>query len=160
MAGIASEEFSKEIQNEIEENACMESALKRAEEIVEAEIEEENAKTPWYKKLFGVVRKLFIRVASIICSGVKDTVVFIINNEQNQTLAKLAVLTAIEAGLKGEKAFAAAWKILHTGQLHISEHVVVDPRDVDTNIKQTLIQLVYTCIKNRISPLSHPSKLK
>ena len=39
-------------------------------------------------------------------------------------------------------------------------HVVVDPKDVDTNIKQTLIQLVYTCIKNRISPLSHPSKLK
>lgn len=160
MAGIASEEFSREIQNEIEENVFMESALKRAEEIIEAEIEEENAKTPWYKKLFGVVRKLFIRVASIICSGVRDTVVFIINNEQNQTLAKLAVLTAIEAGLKGEKAFAAAWKILHDGKLYISEHVVVDPKDVDTNIKQTLIQLVYTCIKNRISPLSHPSKLK
>lgn len=160
MAGIASEEFSREIQNEIEENVFMESALKRAEEIIEAEIEEENAKTTWYKKLFGVVRKLFIRVASVICSGVRDTVVFIINNEQNQTLAKLAVLTAIEAGLKGEKAFAAAWKVLHGGKLYISEHIVVDPKDVDTNIKQTLIQLVYTCIKNRISPLSHPSKLK
>lgn len=160
MAGVASEEFSREIQNEIEDNAAMESALKRAEEIIEAEIEEENAKTPWYKKLFGVVRKLFIRVASIICRGVRDTVVFIINNEQNQTLAKLAVLTAIEAGLKGEKAFAAAWKVLHEGKLYVSERIVVDPKDVDTNIKQTLIQLVYTCIKNRISPLSLPEKPK
>ena len=160
MAGVASEEFSREIQNEIEDNAAMEAARQRAEEILEAEVEEENAKTPWYKKIFGAVRKIFIRVASIICSGVRDTVVFIINNEQNQTLAKLAVLTAMEAGLKGENAFAAAWKILHEGKLYISEHIVVDPKDVDKNIKQTLIQLVYTCIKNRIVPLSLPEKPK
>ena len=78
---------------------------------------------------------------------------YIINSEKNQTLAKLAVLTAIEAGLKGENAFAAAWKILHEGKIWVSDDKCVDASNINTNIKQTLIQLVYTCIKNKINSL-------
>ena len=150
--------ISEEAEIALEQAEILEDAKQRAKAIMASEIEEENASIPWYKKIFGFARKLFVRVASIICGGVKDTVVFIINNEQNQALAKLAVLTAIEAGLKGENAFKAAWKILHEGRLYINENKCVEPSCVSDNIKQTLIQLVYTCIKNRITPLSLPKR--
>ena len=98
---------------------------------------------------------LFFPIKLRIRSGLRvtPTVVYIINSEKNQTLAKLAVLTAIEAGLKGESAFAAAWKILHEGKIWVSDDKCVDASNINTNIKQTLIQLVYTCIKNKINSL-------
>ena len=151
--------ISEEAEIALEQAEILDEAKQRAQKIIDAEVADENANTPWYKKVFGFAKKLFIRVASVICGGVRDTVVFIINNEQNQTLAKLAVLTAMEAGLKGENAFQAAWRVLHEGRIYISETQSVDPSHISTNIKQTLIQLVYTCIKNRISPLALPKRV-
>ena len=141
---------SAEIQDEIEKNEIIAAALVRAQAKIDAEVEEENKKTPWYKKVFGWTKKLFLAVVKVVFTGVKDTVVFIINNEKNQTLAKLAVLTAIEAGLKGKDAWKVAWEILSKGELYISEDVKISANDVQTNIKETLLQLVYTCIKNKI----------
>ena len=129
----------------------LETAKLKAQAAIDEEIKEEEKKVPWYKKIFGWVGKKFIKVVQVVFNLVTPTVVYIINSEKNQTLAKLAVLTAIEAGLKGENAFAAAWKILHEGKIWVSDDKCVDASNINTNIKQTLIQLVYTCIKNKIN---------
>lgn len=138
------------IQDMLNEAEIIEDAKMRAQAIIDAEVAEEARKTPWYKKLFNLGAKLFLSVAKVVFTCVKPTVVYAINCEKNQTLAKLAVLTAIEAGLKGENAFKVAMNVLSEGKLWLSDEVCVDPSTVDTNIKETLIQLVYTCIKNKI----------
>ena len=148
--GEADEKTSKEIQAEIEFNELIETAKLRAQAKIDEEVEEENKKTPWYKKMFGWAKTLFVSVVKVVFFGVKETVIFIINNEKNQTLAKLAVLTAIEAGLKGKDAWKVAYDILSHGDIYISEHVKVNASEIDTNIKETLLQLVYTCIKNKL----------
>lgn len=148
--GKASESATKEIQSEIELNESIEAAKLRAQATIDKEVEEENKKTPWYKKIFGWAKALFVSVVKVVFFGVKETVVFIINNEKNQTLAKLAVLTAIEAGLKGKDAWKVAYEILSKGDIYISENIKVNASEIDTNIKETLLQLVYTCIKNKI----------
>ena len=146
----ADETTSKEIQDEIEFNAAIEAAKVKAQAIIDKEVEEENAKIPWYKKVFGWVKVVAVHVFKLVFTGVKSTVIFILNNEKNQTLAKLAVLTAIEAGLKGKDAWKVAYEILSHGDIYIAENVKVNASDIDTNIKETLLQLVYTCIKNRV----------
>ena len=148
--GEASESATKEIQSEIELNEAIEAAKVRAQATIDKEVEEENKKTPWYKKMFGWAKALFVSVVKVVFFGVKETVVFIINNEKNQTLAKLAVLTAIEAGLKGKDAWKVAYEILSKGDIYISENIKVNASEIDTNIKETLLQLVYTCIKNKL----------
>lgn len=148
--GEASESTTKEIQSEIELNEEIEVAKVKAQAIIDKEVEEENKKTPWYKKMFGWAKALFVSVVKVVFFGVKGTIVFIINNEKNQTLAKLAVLTAIEAGLKGKDAWKVAYKILSKGDIYIAENIKVNASEIDTNIKETLLQLVYTCIKNKI----------
>lgn len=139
------ESVSAEIQNE-----AIELAKVKAQSIIDKEVEEENKKTPWYKKVFGWVKVVTIRVFKLVFTGVKNTVVFILNNEKNQTLAKLAVLTAIEAGLKGKDAWKVAYDILSKGDIYISENIKVNASEIDTNIKETLLQLMYTCIKNKV----------
>lgn len=148
--GEADEKTSKEIEAEIEFNELIESAKLRAQATIDKEVEEENKKIPWYKKVFGWAKALFVSVVKVVFFGVKETVIFIINNEKNQTLAKLAVLTAIEAGLKGKDAWKVAYDILSHGDIYISENVKVNASEIDTNIKETLLQLVYTCIKNKV----------
>lgn len=148
--GEASESVTKEIQSEIELNEAIEAAKLRAQATIDKEVEEENKKTPWYKKIFCWAKALFVSVVKVVFFGVKETVVFIINNEKNQTLAKLAVLTAIEAGLKGKDAWKVAYEILSKGDIYISENIKVNASEIDTNIKETLLQLVYTCIKNKL----------
>jgi len=142
---------NESIQESVDEAECLAEAKLRAQAIIDKEIEEEQKNTPWYKKLFAWGAKLFLTVVKVVFNCVKPTVVYIINCERNQTLAKLAVLTAIEAGLKGECAFKAAMKVLSEGKLWISDTESVDPSSIDTNIKETLIQLIYTCIKNRVA---------
>jgi len=148
--GEASETATKEVQSDIELNEAIEAAKLRAQATIDREVEEENKKTPWYKKMFGWAKALFVSVVKVVFFGVKETVVFIINNEKNQTLAKLAVLTAIEAGLKGKDAWKVAYEILSKGDIYISENIKVNASEIDTNIKETLLQLVYTCIKNKL----------
>lgn len=148
--GEASESATKEIQSEIELNEVIEAAKVRAQATIDKEVEEENKKTPWYKKIFGWAKALFVSVVKVVFFGVKETVVFIINNEKNQTLAKLAVLTAIEADLKGKDAWKVAYEILSKGDIYISENIKVNASEIDTDIKETLLQLVYTCIKNKL----------
>ena len=143
------ETVSAEIQKEVDFNEAIELAKIRAQATIDKEVEEENKKTPWYKKIFGWAKSLFVSVVRVVFFGVKETIVFIINNEKNQTLAKLAVLTAIEAGLKGKDAWKVAYDILSKGDIYIAENIKVNASDIDTNIKETLLQLVYTCIKNK-----------
>lgn len=143
------ESVSAEIQKEVDLNEVIEQAKVKAQSIIDKEVEEENKKTPWYKKIFGWAKALFVSVVKVVFFGVKETIVFIINNEKNQTLAKLAVLTAIEAGLKGKDAWKVAYDILSKGDIYIAENIKVNASDIDTNIKETLLQLVYTCIKNK-----------
>ena len=143
------ESVSAEIQKEVDFNEAIEQAKVKAQSIIDKEVEEENKKTPWYKKIFGWAKALFVSVVKVVFFGVKETIVFIINNEKNQTLAKLAVLTAIEAGLKGKDAWKVAYDILSKGDIYIAENIKVNASDIDTNIKETLLQLVYTCIKNK-----------
>ena len=142
---------SDEIQKEVDFNEAIELAKIRAQATIDKEVEEENNKSPWYKKIFGWAKSLFVSVVKVVFFGVKETIVFIINNEKNQTLAKLAVLTAIEAGLKGKDAWKVAYDILSKGDIYIAENVKVNASEIDTNVKETLLQLVYTCIKNKIS---------
>lgn len=144
------ESVSNEIQKEIDFSEAIELAKVKAQSIIDKEVEEENKKTPWYKKMFGWAKALFVSVVKVVFFGVKGTIVFIINNEKNQTLAKLAVLTAIEAGLKGNDAWKVAYEILSKGDIYIAENIKVNASEIDTNIKETLLQLVYTCIKNKI----------
>ena len=144
------EAVSDEIQKEVDFNEAIELAKIRAQATIDKEVEEENKNTPWYKKIFGWAKSLFISVVKVVFFGVKETIVFIINNEKNQTLAKLAVLTAIEAGLKGKDAWKVAYDILSKGDIYIAEDVKVNASEIDTNVKETLLQLVYTCIKNKI----------
>ena len=144
------EAVSDEIQKEVDFNEAIELAKIRAQATIDKEVEEENTNTPRYKKLFGWAKSLFISVVKVVFFGVKETIVFIINNEKNQTLAKLAVLTAIEAGLKGKDAWKVAYDILSKGDIYIAEDVKVNASEIDTNVKETLLQLVYTCIKNKI----------
>ena len=144
------EYVSNEIQKEIDFSEAIELAKVKAQSIIDKEVEEENKKTPWYKKMFGWAKALFVSVVKVVFFGVKETIVFIINNEKNQTLAKLAVLTAIEAGLKGNDAWKVAYEILSKGDIYIAENIKVNASEIDTNIKETLLQLVYTCIKNKI----------
>lgn len=144
------ESVSNEIQKEIDFSEAIELAKVKAQSIIDKEVEEENKKTPWYKKMFGWAKALFVSVVKVVFFGVKETIVFIINNEKNQTLAKLAVLTAIEAGLKGNDAWKVAYEILSKGDIYIAENIKVNASEIDTNIKETLLQLVYTCIKNKI----------
>ena len=144
------ETVSDEIQKEVDLNEAIELAKIRAQATIDKEVEEENKKTPWYKKIFGWAKSLFVSVVKVVFFGVKETIVFIINNEKNQTLAKLAVLTAIEAGLKGKDAWKVAYDILSKGDIYIAEDVKVNASEIDTNVKETLLQLVYTCIKNKI----------
>ncbi len=144
------ESVSDEIQKEIDFSEAIELAKVKAQSIIDKEVEEENKKTPWYKKMFGWAKALFVSVVKVVFFGVKGTIVFIINNEKNQTLAKLAVLTAIEAGLKGNDAWKVAYEILSKGDIYIAENIKVNASEIDTNIKETLLQLVYTCIKNKI----------
>ena len=143
------ESVSAEIQEEVDFNEVIEQAKVKAQSIIDKEVEEENKKTPWYKKIFGRAKALFVSVVKVVFFGVKETIVFIINNEKNQTLAKLAVLTVIEAGLKGKDAWKVAYDILSKGDIYIAENIKVNASDIDTNIKETLLQLVYTCIKNK-----------
>ena len=148
--GEIDEKLSKEIEAEIEFNELIETAKLRAQATIDKEVEEKNKKTPWYKKVFGWVKVVAVAVFKLVFAGVKNTVIFILNNEKNQTLAKLAVLTAIEAGLKGKDAWKVAYEILSHGDIYISENVKVNASEIDTNIKETLLQLVYTCIKNKV----------
>lgn len=146
------EEFTKEIQGLVDEAELVEDlkpALREAQDAMIKEAIEDAQKIPWYIKIRNLFCRVVKRVVQIVCTEVKSTVLFIINNENNQSLAKLAVLAAIKAGLKGNPAWTAAWAVLQAGEIWISATKKVKAREVDTNIKETLLQLVYTCVKNK-----------
>lgn len=110
---------------------------------------EEQRKSPWVVKAIKWFYSTVIRpICQIVFNGVKDTVVFIINNAENQNLAKIAIITAAKAGLKGNAAWAAAMTIFEAGQICIATGKYIKGSDIATNIRETLLQLVYTCLRN------------
>lgn len=143
----------------VEKEMSIQDMIIQAEAIADAqrEVEEELKKeeeaqeqSVWIK-----IRNLFCRtvkkVVTIVCQFLKSEILFIINNEDNQRLAKVAVLTALKLGLKSNAAWAAAWMVLRTGEIVISSGKKVKAEDIKTNILETLLQLVYCCIANKDS---------
>lgn len=136
----------------VQESVDLAEALEEAKKEAAAEIAAEEAVVqPWYIRLRNLFCRTVKKIVTIVCSSVQSGILFILNNEQNQALAKLAVITAMKAGLKGDKAWAAAWSILQGGEIVIADGVTVKADQVATNVKETLLQLVYTLVKNKIS---------
>lgn len=106
-------------------------------------------KQPWYLK---AAKWFYTSIISPICrivfSGVKETVAFIINNPENQNLAKIAIIAAAKAGFKGNAAWAAAMTVFKAGSICIAVGKYIKCSELDTNIRETILQLVYTCLKN------------
>lgn len=117
---------------------------------VENEIKEEEKKVKWYVKLGRFLFFIAKTLVSVVLNGVKDEVTFIINNAENQQLAKIAILTAVKMGLKSNAAWAAAYAVLQAGEIVISKNKRIKASEIATNIKETLLQLMYCCYKNQI----------
>ena len=128
----------------------LEVAKQQAITALAEEQQEELRKEPWYKKIAKYVWTFIKPIVQIVFYGVKETVVFIINNSENQNLAKLAIVAAAKAGLKGNAAWLAAMAIFKAGQICIATGKYIKCSEIDTNIRETLLQLVYTCLKNSV----------
>lgn len=117
---------------------------------VENQIKEEEKQVKWYVKLGRFLFILAKNLASVVLRGVKDEVSFIINNAENQQLAKIAILTAVKMGLKSNAAWAAAYAVLEAGEIVVSKNKRIKASEIATNIKETLLQLMYCCYRNQI----------
>lgn len=127
----------------------LEAAKQQALIAIVEQNDAEQKKTPWYVKAAKWFCTVIIKpVCQIIFSGVKETVSFIINNAENQHLAKIAIITAAKAGLKGNSAWAAAMAVFKAGTICVAVGKYVKCSEIDANIRETLLQLVYTCLKN------------
>lgn len=102
------------------------------------------------KKIWSWIKSKTKAIVTIICQGAASQFLYVINNAENQALAKLAICEAIRAGLTGEKAWEAAMKILEGGHIYIADDQVVKAIDIKLNVRQVLLQLVYSCLKNGI----------
>ena len=128
----------------------LEAAKQQAITALAEEHQEELRKEPWYKKAAKFIWTFIKPIVQIVFYGVKETVVFIINNSENQNLAKLAIVAAAKAGLKGNAAWLAAMAIFKAGKICIATGKYINCSEIDTNVRETLLQLVYTCLKNSI----------
>ena len=105
---------------------------------------------PWWKKLWKWFVGVIKPIVKVVFSGVTDTVSYIINDAENQALAVSAIKQVAEQGLKGKTAFAAALAIIKAGKINLSATTFILAGKLPTNILETLVQLVYTCIKNKL----------
>lgn len=102
------------------------------------------------KKVLAWLKTKAKAIVKIICQDVNNHFLYVINNAENQALAKLAICEAIRQGLSGESAWAAAMKILEGGHIYISDNEVVKAVDIRLNVRDVLLQLVYSCLKNGV----------
>ena len=107
-------------------------------------------KDPWYKRFFrwfcGGAKKLF----QVAISCIDEQVTYVLNDPDNQALAVKAIEAAATQGLKGREAFDAALEVLKKGKLNTSATSFIEAGKVPTNVLQTLVQLVYTCVKTKL----------
>ena len=107
-------------------------------------------KDPWYKRFFrwfcGGAKKLF----QVAISCIDEQVTYVLNDPDNQALAVKAIEAAATKGLKGREAFDAALEVLKKGKLNTSATSFIEAGKVPTNVLQTLVQLVYTCVKTKL----------
>lgn len=107
-------------------------------------------KEPWYKRFFrwfcGGAKKLF----QVAISCIDEQVTYVLNDPDNQALAVKAIEAAATKGLKGRDAFDAAIEVLKKGKLNTSATSFIEAGKVPTNVLQTLVQLVYTCVKTKL----------
>lgn len=107
-------------------------------------------KEPWYKRffrwLFRGVKKLF----QLVISGANEQITYVLNDPGNQALAVKAIEAAATKGLKGREAFDAALEVLKNGKINTSATSFIEAGKVPTNVLQTLVQLVYTCVKTKL----------
>lgn len=108
----------------------------------------------WFKKLLGFIWTGLKSIFQLVCADANKTVIYIVNSPENQELAKQAVEAAISAGLKGEEAWDAAMQKLDAGVIKISETYCVEGSALRNNIKDALLQLVYTMLKSKIALLA------
>lgn len=140
-------------ENEIQDMVLKAEAVMAAKEEVEAELTKEEQMESGNTSIWIKIRNVFCRtvktIVTVVIKAIKSEVLFIINNADNQRLAKVAVLTAIKLGLKSSAAWAAAWTVITAGEIVLSNGSKVKAADIRTNILETLLQLVYCCISNK-----------
>ncbi len=110
----------------------------------------EPVKVPWYKKIWNWIVGVIKPIVKIVCDGLQETVLYVINDAENQDLAKVAITEAAKKGLKGADAFKFALSIIKAGKINLSPTTFILASKVPKNILETLVQLVYTCIKNKL----------
>lgn len=107
-------------------------------------------KEPWYKRFFrwicGGAKKLF----QVAINCIDEQITYVLNDPDNQALAVKAIEAAATKGLKGREAFDAALEVLKKGKLNTSTTSFIEAGKVPTNVLQTLVQLVYTCVKTKL----------
>lgn len=144
-----SEDKDKEIETLVEEAEALRDAQNEVEKELEIEEAEEAAKTSVWKSIRNMFCRTVKAIVTIACKLIKSEILFIINNENNQKLAKVAVLTAMKLGLKSNAAWAAAWAVLTAGDIFISPNIKVKATDIKKNVLETLLQLIYCCVANK-----------
>lgn len=137
--------MSKEERREVEE-----TGIPNDQEVVETIPTIEEVKVPWYKKLWNWFVGVIKPIVKIVCNGLQETVLYVINDAENQAAAQAAIKEAAKVGLKGSEAFKFAIGILVKGKINLSPTTFIAGGKVPKNILETLVQLVYTCIKNKL----------
>lgn len=102
------------------------------------------AATPWYKRFFAWFMKSAKKVFDVLMVGVVAGVTEFLNDPDNQALAVAAVKAAIDQGLRGEPAWAAARDAL-VAQLQVSG------REASNTCIDTILQNAYCAVKYSVS---------
>lgn len=127
-----------------------ETGIDNSQDIGDAVPTIEPVKVPWYKKIWNWIVGVIKPIVKIVCNGLQETVLYVINDAENQAAAQAAIKEAAKVGLKGSDAFKFAISILIKGKINLSPTAYIAGGKVPKNILETLIQLVYTCIKNKL----------
>ena len=134
----------------VERREVEETGIPNDQEVVDTIPTIEEVKVPWYKKLWNWFVGVIKPIVKIVCNGLQETVLYVINDAENQAAAQAAIKEAAKVGLKGSEAFKFAISILVKGKINLSPTAFIAGCKVPKNILETLVQLVYTCIKNKL----------
>ena len=134
----------------VERREVEETGIPNDQEVVDTIQTIEEVKVPWYKKLWNWFVGVIKPIVKIVCNGLQETVLYVINDAENQAAAQAAIKEAAKVGLKGSEAFKFAISILVKGKINLSPTAFIAGGKVPKNILETLVQLVYTCIKNKL----------
>lgn len=104
----------------------------------------EVAATPWYKRFFSWFKKSAKQVFDLFMTGVVAGVSEFLNDPDNQALAVAAVKAAIDGGLRGESAWAAARDAL-VDQLKTSG------KEASNTCIDTILQNAYCAVKYAVA---------